>query len=296
MRAVSDRQDTQESGNRQMNTLPHLQRYLWDANWLALVQLMIFGGIIYLVAERTSRCLGVLRHGAEGPVANCLVENLTRLCMGLGLLLTFSGLYGYMAADSSGHQGPLLMALGSSAIGYSAWTICAAAAVIDGLVPNAAYGERIGACDRSHGRECQPSKTPAASAELLTESPCIVSPAYASEPPARRYSFLPLREPNNEQELDDDPGGRRRHLGGPADNADHEDGTALGSLDGYQQREFGGEELEPGDADSDLDDEEWGYRLLAGDEPTIEDGRGESPPATAGHARPKPPFGGSPTM
>lgn len=58
-RRVLDRQDTQESWNRPMNALPYLQRYLWDANWLALVQLMIFSGIIYLVAERTSRCLGV---------------------------------------------------------------------------------------------------------------------------------------------------------------------------------------------------------------------------------------------
>jgi len=218
-----------------MNALPYLQRYLSHSNWLALVQLMIFAAIIYLVAERTVRSVGMLRPVVAGPVANGLAENLARLCMGLGLLLTFSGLYSYMAAGSTGDQGPLLLALGSSAIGYSAWTVCAAAAVIDDCV--AAY---------------QP------------ESPFIEAANIS----------LSSRGHSHEQESDVDSRRRRRYLGGVTDHANQEDDTALGSLDGYQRRESGGEP-ESDELDSDLDDEEWGYRLLVGEEPPADAAAGE---------------------
>ncbi|MEO8497452.1 MAG: hypothetical protein ABI614_20465 [Planctomycetota bacterium] len=235
-----------------MNAVPYLQRYLADSNWLALVQMLIFAGIIYLLLART---VGVFRDGAGGSVANSLIEHLTQLCMGLGLLLTFSGLYSYMAAGSSGDQGPLLMALGSSAIGYSGWTVCAAASVIDGLL--AAYQQQ---------------------------------PPIAAEVPTR----LPLRVPSNEQELDDDLDCRSRHLGGIADYTDQEDDAALGSLAGHQRRESDSQP-ERDDPDSDLDDQEWGYRLLAGEEPDTDDRPSEPTPPATRRPRPQPPLGG-PTL
>lgn len=114
---------------------PSLAKYLIASNWLAAMQFGLFVAIMCLLVDRALRATALVGKplAMDEPVASSTLDSLTRLCLGLGLLLTFSGLYGYIGSGRGGDQDALLMALGSSALGYSAWTLAAIAAVIDAL-------------------------------------------------------------------------------------------------------------------------------------------------------------------
>ena len=96
---------------------PHLLQYLSGSNTLAAVQFAVFVTIFALLVDRTLRAFGWLgRPLADGePVANAVVDGLTQFCVGLGLLLTFSGLYGYIGSGEPGEQAALLAKLGGRA-------------------------------------------------------------------------------------------------------------------------------------------------------------------------------------
>ena len=114
--------------------LQHLWVYLTNTSVMSAVQVGLLSLIVYIVMERTLRKFRLLvKPLTKGePVANGFVQGLTQLNMGLGLLLTFSGVFG-LIASGGGRDGDwsLLLALGSSALGYSGYAVCALAVVVD---------------------------------------------------------------------------------------------------------------------------------------------------------------------
>lgn len=114
--------------------LQHLWTYLSNTSVMSAVQVGLLSLIVYLVTERGLRKFRlVFEPLPQGePVANGFVQGLTQLNMGLGLLLTFSGVFGLIACGA-GEDGDwsLLLALGSSALGYSGYAVCALAVVLD---------------------------------------------------------------------------------------------------------------------------------------------------------------------
>ena len=204
--------------------VPHLLRYLTGSNWLATAQFLLFILIMYRLADRALRATG--RWGeplaATEPVARSTMESLARLCLGLGLLLTFSGLYGYIGNHGGDDHQSLLMALGSSAIGYSAWTLVAAAAVIDSF----------------RGIESDSASPPF--------SPCTRVPDVQPDRPGPvlandEISLKPYdEEPGDEQTLVDDSDCGSGPVGGVVCDTDLTAAGDLGSLDGYQRLEGAG--------------------------------------------------------
>lgn len=109
-----------------------LARYLVTGGWLAWLQLallvLIFQRFLFHALRRW-----LARASDAGRWHDGYLEALVQACFALGLLLTFSGLYGYLAEGDMGSQGNLLKALGSSAIGYSAAVLGALAGLLDVL-------------------------------------------------------------------------------------------------------------------------------------------------------------------
>ncbi|MCO6454195.1 MAG: hypothetical protein J5I93_02665 [Pirellulaceae bacterium] len=125
--------------------LSSVEHYLWQTE---LVRYLIGGGplawlqlgLLGLIFQRLM-VHGLRRSLGEEPVSGGWhdghLEALVQVCFALGLLLTFSGLYGYLAEGDTGSQVNLLKALGSSAIGYSAAVLGALAGLLDMLTPGA---------------------------------------------------------------------------------------------------------------------------------------------------------------
>lgn len=111
----------------------HLSSYLLHSGWIAAVQFALFTAIVCVLADRglraTGRCGASLADGER--ITSKMLDQMTCACMGMGLLLTFSGLYTYIGANQQQDRWPLLLALGSSALGYGAWTIFAFVGVLD---------------------------------------------------------------------------------------------------------------------------------------------------------------------
>jgi len=114
----------------------YLGEYLRNTSMLSVVQVVLLAAIVHLLVYRSLRCLGWIGAALRAPegVANEMVESLVQLNVGLGLLLTFSGVYGLIGAGG-GEDGnwSLLMALGSSALGYSGYAACALGSVFDSV-------------------------------------------------------------------------------------------------------------------------------------------------------------------
>jgi len=114
----------------------YLFDYLANTSWVSLVQVALLAAILHLVIYRSLRRLGWLGEALrpQERVANELVDSLAQLNVGLGLLLTFSGVYGLIGAGQSNDGNwSLLMALGSSALGYSSYAACAFGSVLDSV-------------------------------------------------------------------------------------------------------------------------------------------------------------------
>ncbi|HPM82082.1 MAG TPA: hypothetical protein PLF81_15350 [Candidatus Anammoximicrobium sp.] len=112
-----------------------LTQYLSQSNWLASLQFLVYLGVLYRLLERCLLAAGLFgwQLTPQQRVLDPVLDTLARLCLGMGLLLTFSGLYGYIGSGTQGDQASLLLALGSSALGYSAWTFCAVGGVVDAV-------------------------------------------------------------------------------------------------------------------------------------------------------------------
>ena len=114
----------------------HLMAYLSNTSLVSAIQFVLLAAIFHLVVYRSLRRLGWLGSALSSTdrVADDLVQSLAQLNIGLGLLLTFSGVYGLIGAGN-GQDGswPLLMALGSSALGYSGYAACALGSVLDSV-------------------------------------------------------------------------------------------------------------------------------------------------------------------
>jgi len=115
----------------------HLVEYLRNTPLVSAGQFILLALIFHLVFYRSLRRVGWIGDALRTPerVANDLVESLVQLNVGLGLLLTFSGVYGLIGSGGGTEDGnwPLLLALGSSALGYSGYAACALGSVLDSV-------------------------------------------------------------------------------------------------------------------------------------------------------------------
>jgi len=302
---------------------PHLIQYLSGSNGLAAVQFVVFVAVFALLVDRAVRAMGWLgRPLASGePVANAVVDGLTQFCVGLGLLLTFSGLYGYIGSGRGDDQAALLMALGSSALGYSAWTLCSAAAVVDGWRGVSAGAGSLGEVAARHRQGAEPPFDAEDVFRSGLDTGCGL-PGFAAGG-ARRGRGLdwdgqPLaddeadeldgggeagdgddddgdrevgEETFDEQETIGDPGGWGGFVGGAAGDADPA-ADGLGGLDGYQ-RPLGGGDRFGGGAGADLGACRAAWPV-AGDGPAADTGSG--PPLPGGNGRPQPHAPGGPPV
>lgn len=197
---------------------PHLFEYLSNTSLLSAVQIGVLYLIVALLIARTCRVLrlpGTTPLPAEEPVANDLVQGLTQLCVGMGLVLTFAGVFQFIGGDQSQGSWALLLALGSSAIGYSSYALTALGSIADGLatqveLPTARF-DHVSADGNS--------------------TPSTTSNKTAST--RKRSSKRNRHETANV----DDSGRRSRHLGDPV-CAPLPAPQGLGSLDGYQLRDI----------------------------------------------------------
>ena len=93
---------------------------------------------MHRVASRAVRvCTAQLRRDQipqEQPIADELTDKLVQVCAAMGLVLTFAGLYGDVAAGGEGDLASVRLALGSSALGYSSLIVYGLASVLDGLL------------------------------------------------------------------------------------------------------------------------------------------------------------------
>lgn len=113
-----------------------LFQYFRNTSIVSVGQFLLLAAIVHLVCYRGLRRLGWLGAPLRPPdrVADELVESLAQLNVGLGLLLTFSGVYGMIGAgDGDDGNWSLLMAQGSSALGYSSYAACALGSVLDSV-------------------------------------------------------------------------------------------------------------------------------------------------------------------
>lgn len=300
---------------------PHLIQYLSGSNGLAAVQFVVFVAVFALLVDRAVRAVGWLgRPLACGePVANAVVDGLTQFCVGLGLLLTFSGLYGYIGSGQGDDQAALLMALGSSALGYSAWTLCSAAAVVDGWRGVAAKSEPLDGAPARRGMGFGSDLDSEGDGRSSYDSARgLPSHAVGDARRARGLDWdgQPLsdgedddsdegdqisdedenddigEETFDEQETIGDPGGWGGFMGGAAGDADPATARGLGGLDGYQ-RPLGGGDRFGGGAGADLGPRRAAWPV-AGDGPAAD--AGSSPPLPGGNGRPKPHAPGGPPV
>lgn len=118
--------------------LNDLVSYLWGSGWLASIQFALFVALFCGAADRTARAWGWYGPAFEPDekIASPMLEQLTYACMGMGLLLTFSGLYTFVGLEQQDDRQPLLLALGSSALGYGGWTLIAVAGMADHVRPS----------------------------------------------------------------------------------------------------------------------------------------------------------------
>lgn len=114
----------------------YLVAYLRNTSLVSTVQFVLLAAIFHRVVYRSLRRTGWLglTLPSKDRVADDLVQSLAQLNIGLGLLLTFSGVYGLIGAgDGQDGNWSLLMALGSSALGYSGYAACALGSVLDSV-------------------------------------------------------------------------------------------------------------------------------------------------------------------
>jgi hypothetical protein len=256
-----------------------LMQYLTQSNWLAGVQFAIYLAVLYRLLDRSLRAWGLFGRRLElrQRVADPALDALARLCLGMGLLLTFSGLYGYIGSGSIRDQAALLLALGSSAVGYSAWTFCAIGAVVDAWRP-----AKTGLPPGIHDSE----PVPFSGRTKMVQAPTVRDPEPV--PFSERSDY---EEYDDEQESVADSGGECGFVGGVADYADLAADQVFGGLDGYQ-RSADAAACDDARADSDL---VGGVRPdwpLACDPPTADDGA--DPPAPGNNGWPKRRTGGDP--
>ena len=243
-----------------------LNQYLYQSNGLAAVQFVIYLAVLHRLLDRSVRAGGAFgrRLTPQQRVADPLLDALARLCLGMGLLLTFSGLYGYISSGSSRDQAALLLALGSSAVGYSAWTFCAIGAVVDAWRP--ASEEMV----QARGMQAsEPGGFSGADDGKKTE----------------------YKEYDDEQEPTVDSGGERGFVGGVADHPDLAADQIFGGLDGYQ-RSADSDGCDGARTGADLVEGVWPDWPLACDPPTADDD--PDPPAPGNNGWPQRPAGGDP--
>lgn len=106
-----------------MNGMPFksLVDYLTHSGWMANAQFLMFVAVFAMLADRAWRSIGWFGHSLpeHERIASKVIDQITSACMSMGLLLTFSGLYQYIGVPSDQQdRWPLLLALGSSALGY----------------------------------------------------------------------------------------------------------------------------------------------------------------------------------
>ena len=229
-----------------------LMQYLTQSNWLAGVQFAIYLAVLHRLLDRSLRARGLFGRRLElrQRVADPALDALALLCLGMGLLLTFSGLYGYIGSGSNRDQAALLLALGSSAVGYSAWTFCAIGAVVDAWRP-----AKMG-----------------------------LPPGVRDPEPVPFSERSDYEEYDDEQESVADFGGECGFVGGVADYPDLAADQVFGGLDGYQ-RSADAAACDDARTDSDLVEGVWPDWPLACDSPAADDGA--DPPAPGNNGRPK---------
>ncbi len=125
------------SSTIEWTVLPFLFTYLRHTSWISIGQFMLLAAIVFIVLDRASRKAKLYEPALneDEPICHALTQNMAQLNVGIGLLLTFSGVYGLIgSADSNDGHWSLLMALGSSALGYSAYAACSFGLVLDSLL------------------------------------------------------------------------------------------------------------------------------------------------------------------
>ena len=190
---------------------PSLAKYLLHCGWLGDAQFGLYVAIFGLLADRGWRKASG-DHGGfpQGElVVSKVVEQLTGACMSMGLLLTFAGLYQYIGgANDQQDRWPLLLALGSSALGYTPMMFLQIAGMIDVWKEQAPEGvHRAVSLD-----------PPVGSVDELISRQSLVSPKST-------------RSRLHESQCDDDVDGRSGHLGGPVPGAVVAAATGVGGVD-----------------------------------------------------------------
>jgi len=264
--------------------IPHLSKYVAHTNLLAYAQLLLFVFLLYrfLVRSLTSTWYRAMSAECDVVIADQFMEELTRLCFALGLLLTFSGLYAYIGNPNSSDTWSLMLALGSSAVGYSAWTICAlgsavdvAIGTVDGDLPGAdlpdVVDDEIGndvlnSSDRDAPPRHVVDEVRRRSRRPVVEHPPIVSQETEMANRSSERDELNFDEgrKTDESKTHVHIGSSSRHLGGVVH---HSDSTTegLGGLAGYQRSSDSEANSANASADADLDKERWDDGVLAAD-------------------------------
>lgn len=140
---------------------PHLSRYIAQTNFLSVVQVILLGIVVHQILYRGWCSLAAWpeRLKPDQPVADDLVQGAAQLCLGLGLVLTFAGVYGHVGTGG-GEDGSLLLALGSSALGYSAFALTAVGPLIDGIRQRRKPDQRPARPSVRRIESCQPLSPP----------------------------------------------------------------------------------------------------------------------------------------
>ncbi len=127
-----------------------LKQYLDGNGLLAVVQLAFMAALVHVLIVGLITSL-VPGRNASTLVASQLAQALAQVCIGLGLLLTFSGVYQMVTAGAGQDQNGLSLALGSSALGYSAWVFCAFGTLVDAAFGRGRKRRRQRPVDREGG-------------------------------------------------------------------------------------------------------------------------------------------------
>lgn len=197
---------------------PQLVHYLSHSGSLAWLQLSVMIALIYVLLDRLLRLTG--RFGPPLPgdraVAGPTAQALTQICVGFGLLLTFSGVYQMITAGNQNDQDGLSLALGSSALGYSAWVFCSFGSLAD------SFRKRV---------------TPENIGRKVTTQRLATAVCRPKKDGSRRETLRSVEKQtgqNNESQSSNDTGSGSRCLGNSVRSA-KADGDTLGSLTDHQR-------------------------------------------------------------
>ncbi len=235
-----------------MRTLPFssLVDYLTHSGWMANVQFILFVVIFGMLADRAWRSLGWFGNSLppNERITSKVIDQITSACMSMGLLLTFSGLYQYIGVPSDQQdRWPLLLALGSSAIGYGAMMLFQLVGTLDEW--RDAASARV---EPEPLRAPPPTPSPRVIAEppLPTNGrdspppgpkrPSVTRDASPLVPHFQETPYPDLRSKNHESQSDVDDGSRSRHLGSLVPGTAHAPSAGLGSLGNHAVEESTG--------------------------------------------------------